>query len=86
MNIVLDEDQLEIITDTASMIDGQVQTNYSRRGMYGDSCVGVVYPGDLSETLSTARRTAVSAPSTARSNRACSASPRSGVHVARNVV
>lgn len=33
---------LELLEELAQEIEGSFRTNYSGRGMYGDSCVGIV--------------------------------------------
>jgi hypothetical protein len=45
----LTEDQMNDLYHAAETIDGEIVTDYSGRGMYGDECVGLIVKdeGDL---------------------------------------
>ena len=46
---VLTADQIDDMHEAAHTVDGEIRTDYSGRGMFGDECVGVVLKdeGDL---------------------------------------
>ena len=45
----LTSDQMDDLYDAAHTVDGEIRTDYSGRGMFGDTCVGIVLKdeGDL---------------------------------------
>ena len=42
MTTTLTSDQMDDLHNAAHTVDGEIVTDYSGRGMYGDECVGII--------------------------------------------